>query len=170
MNNSKPLKKADESAKLFLMDILHGEAMPFMDIDLIYKYEDTRCIFELLKCESKNPHINPYTSHPHRYPKNYRKFQNLVNIKNEFKNARLFLVNYSEENTYIEEFNDYARNLVLLMEVEGFDEQAIQEWKKKRKIGGCNFLKVKNVRRLKREEFGKLLIQMNPDNFFGKEL
>lgn len=163
---SKPLKKTDESAKRFIMEVLGEDNFPCVDIDMTYNYKGTRCIFEFLKCEKPSSYLHPYNSHPHRYPRNYRKFKSLVNLKDEFKNARLFLINYTDKDVYIKEAEDTAKNLVLIMEVEGYNAKAIEKWRRNGEKGSCNFLKITNVAYLTRETFKKKLMDLNPDKFF----
>jgi hypothetical protein len=95
--HSKPISKADDSAKELIIEALGGENTYGFDVDSIYYFEneDKWVVIEFLKCDHKN--VRPSTSHPSRYWKmNWRKFASLWRIVGML-DAEFYLVNYEDQ-------------------------------------------------------------------------
>ena len=107
---SKTLNKIDESAKEFIMNLLENDQTHGFDVDSIYYTNKGWVILELLKCDSI--YATPYTSHPNRYPWNWKKFVCLYELCKKL-NGELWLINYS--------FKDSDKDLVKLRIVESID-------------------------------------------------
>jgi len=90
---SKPIGKIDETSKEFIMELLGREETHGIDIDCIYYIKGKGwIIFEFLKCDT----VDPYESHPNRYPFNWKKFAALFELSKKLE-GELILVNYSKE-------------------------------------------------------------------------
>ena len=78
---SKPIGKIDEASKEFIMELLGEEETHGIDIDSIYYIRGKGwIIFEFLKCDT----VDPYESHPNRYPFNWKKFATLFELSKKF--------------------------------------------------------------------------------------
>ncbi|MBQ4119083.1 MAG: hypothetical protein IJD45_01680 [Clostridia bacterium] len=149
MNYSKPIKKADDNSKSFIMECLSGEDTHGIDVDSLYYYEDCWYVFEYLKCDT----ISPYKSDPKFYPWNWRKFYSLYFLANSLK-GRLFLVNYSNR----DEDND--KDKVKVMEVIDFDYKKARSYKKNVDITPYEYMELKNYE-MTRVEFADWLKKIN---------
>jgi hypothetical protein len=93
---SKPIRKIDEASKEFIIELLGKEETHGIDIDSIYYIKGKGwIIFEFLKCDT----VDPYDSHPNRYPFNWKKFATLFELSKKLE-GELILVNYSKENKW----------------------------------------------------------------------
>lgn len=109
IERSKPIKKNDEASKEFIIELLNGEKTHGIDIDSIYyTKENGWIILEFLKCDT----VDPYQSHPNRYPFNWKKFATLFTLSQKLE-GQLILVNYSKE--------DKWKNNIKLLFVENVD-------------------------------------------------
>lgn len=115
---SKVLGHDDTSGFEFVKRTLGNNVTAAVNFDRLQKDPQLGyIIFEFLKCEEEQT-VTPYTSHPNRYwNKNSSKFLSLWRAKQDF-DAKLYLVNYAEENT---RYSDQ----VLLIEVLDMDENGI---------------------------------------------
>lgn len=115
---SKPLKKNDQSAFDFSVEMLNGNPVGGINIETIYNHpKNGYFVFEFLLCDEKQ-HVNPFTSHPNRYwHKNKMKFISLYAITQALEGT-LFLVNYAKKGTPHED-------KVLLIRVEHLDDSGI---------------------------------------------
>jgi hypothetical protein len=117
-DKSKPLRKGDESAADFVMEMLAGDPTFGINFDRIQWDNVTNryVIVEFLLTEERDD-VDPWTSHPNRYfLKNARKFQSLWELAKQF-DAALVLVNYAKKGTKHE-------NKVKLMEVVNVNPQS----------------------------------------------
>jgi hypothetical protein len=95
-DESKKISKADESSKLFIMDMLGSEHTHGIDIDSIYFIKEKKWLmFEFLKSDKKDP----FDCGPNLYPWNWKKFVTLFEISKRL-DAYLWLVNYSLEDAW----------------------------------------------------------------------
>ncbi len=97
MNESKPIKKADDASKLLIIEALAGNVTYGFDVDSIYYFEreGSWVVIEFLKCDHAT--VKPSNSHPSRYwDKNWRKFASLWRLTKTLAGS-LFLVNYEDE-------------------------------------------------------------------------
>jgi len=93
---SKPIGKIDEASKEFIMELLGNEETHGIDIDCIYYIKGKGwIIFEFLKCDT----VDPYESHPNRYPFNWKKFATLFKLSKKLE-GELILVNYSKKDRW----------------------------------------------------------------------
>ena len=96
LEKSKPIGKVNEASKEFIMELLGDEETHGIDIDCIYYIEGRGwIIFEFLKCDT----VDPYESHPNRYPFNWKKFATLFELSRSL-GGKLILVNYSKEDKW----------------------------------------------------------------------
>ena len=96
LKKSKPIGKTDEASKEFIIELLEGEETHGIDIDSIYYIKEGGwIIFEFLKCDT----VDPYESHPNRYPFNWKKFATLFELSKKLE-GKLILVNYSKDNKW----------------------------------------------------------------------
>ncbi len=147
---SKPIGKSDDSSKEFIIDCLAGNSTGGFDIDSIYYVDSVWYVFEYLKVE--NPYVTPHSSHPRRYPWNWRKFYSLWNLTQKLA-GKLFLINYSDRKQ--------DSNEVKVMEVEDFDLKKIQDFMSDYKQGNyCDYMKLKE-RNMTKKEFSEYLIELN---------
>lgn len=117
---SKVLGHDDTSGFEFVKRTLGDNVTAAVNFDRLQKDpEKGYIIFEFLKCEESQM-VNPYSSHPRKYwNKNASKFLSLWRASQDF-GAKLYLVNYAEENT---EHSDK----VLVIEVLDMDETGITD-------------------------------------------
>ncbi|MHA1380793.1 MAG: hypothetical protein ACTSRG_20695 [Candidatus Helarchaeota archaeon] len=111
---SKPLGSEDESAALFVMEMLAGDPTYAINFDRVQwdSLEERYVIIEFLLCHERQfpKGITPHTSHPNKYfHMNKNKFIFLWELSQKL-GAKLYLVNYSNTETACED-------QVLLMEV-----------------------------------------------------
>ena len=147
---SKTIKKTDESAKKFIMSLLDGDETHGFDVDSIYFADNKWIVIELLKCDSK--FVNPHTSHPNRYPWNWKKFVCLYELSKKLEGV-LWLVNYS--------FKESDKNLVGVLVVESIDYCKLKQYID----NGCvernlDYLKTKEFK-YTLEEFKKIFRDLN---------
>lgn len=147
---SKTIKKTDESAKKFIMSLLDGDETHGFDVDSIYFADNKWIVIELLKCDSK--FVNPHTSHPNRYPWNWKKFVCLYELSKKLEGV-LWLVNYS--------FKESDKNLVGVLVVESIDYCKLKQYID----NGCvernlDYLKTKEFK-YTLEEFKKVFRDLN---------
>lgn len=91
-DKSKIIRKTNEASKRFIMLLLDGCETHGIDIDsLYYTKDDGWIIFEFLKCDT----VDPYESHPNRYPFNWKKFATLFGLSEKLE-GQLWLINYSD--------------------------------------------------------------------------
>jgi len=103
MTDSKTLKGIDDSSARLIKNVLAGKNGYGIDIEIIFKTKSQGWVMmEFLKCEDR-PDVNPCSSHPKRYWKNWRKFAKLWEITKKL-NSKLYLVNYEEK-----EINKYGK-------------------------------------------------------------
>jgi len=145
-NGSKPISKTDDYSKQFIIDCLNGDNTHGFDIDSIYFYDGKWCLFEYLKCESKN--VTPHTSDPKFYAYNWRKFYSLYALASEL-NGRLILVNYSTRES--------DGDLVKVMEVLSFNYEKAKAYNNEKVY---EYMKLKETR-MKRAEFSQWLRKIN---------
>lgn len=113
MAESKKISKGDDSSKQFIIDLLGGNITHGGDIDCIYLRKGKKwLIIEFLKCDT----VDPFNSHPNRYPKNWRKFATLFEIAQQL-HGDLWLVNYS--------LNEEWKNMIKLLVVKGIDYKLV---------------------------------------------
>lgn len=116
---SKPLSTDDESAIVFVKEMLAGDPTYAINFDRI-QWDNAigrYVILEYLLCDEKQfaYGITPYTSHPKKYfYKNSQKFISLWRFSNEF-NSKLYLINYSKKGTIFEDE-------ILLMDVHNVNQ------------------------------------------------
>lgn len=113
-------KSASENRTgLFIKEILGKYNTYGMDIDSIYfdKTINRYIVIEFLHCDSRDP----FYSHPHYYPFNYKKFCSLREIADKL-DAELWLVNFST-------LEDY-KNHVRILKVKAIDYDLIESYKK----------------------------------------
>ncbi len=90
-DHSKALVKADESAKLLIIEALEGVQTHGFDVDSIF-YTDHWIVLEFLRCVT----VRPFNSDPARYwHKNWRKFAALWALTKKLDGV-LYLVNYED--------------------------------------------------------------------------
>lgn len=147
--SSKKIKKTDDSAKEFIIKCLKDNPTYGFDIDSIYYLNNQYYIFEYLKCE--NEYVSPHTSHPRRYPYNWRKFYSLWEITNKL-GGFLFLVNYSDRSA--------DKNLVKLIYVKDFKYEKLDELDGCKKGSKIDFLETEEFD-LTDDEFSEYLINLN---------
>lgn len=155
---SKPIEKADDSAKEFVIKALQGDETHGFDLDSIYslKTPDGRTqyiIFEFLKCDSEK--VTPLTSEPARYPYNWRKFVRLFNISRKL-DAKLFLVNYSDR--------PIDKNEIKVMLVKDIDFNALEAYDSKPRNARpkyLDYIKYENVVEMTFEQFSDFLRNIN---------
>lgn len=137
---SKELGHDDSSGFEFAKELLAGDVTAGINFDRIMKNPmEGYQIIEYLLCDEKQPHVNPYTSHPRKYwDRNKNKFLALWRIKLDF-DATLYLVNYAKRGTTHD-------NKVLLIEVLDMDEIGILEERQTRfsRRGFSMWLREKN--------------------------
>lgn len=146
MENSKPLKRTDESATRLVINTLNGKNAYGINIDTIFKTKKHGYVLlEFLKCESK--YVNGCQSHPRRYwKKNWRKFVRLWEIAKKL-DAKFILVNYEEP-----ALNSYAN--FRIMEVDMNVKPSEDRIVKTRDIVPCG----------KFEDFKKFYLELNEDH------
>lgn len=116
---SKPIGKADDSAKEFIINILDGDKTRGFDVDSIYYSGGRWKIIEFLKCENEN--VTPHTSDPKYYPWNWKKFYSLYQVA-QVMSGDLILVNYSDR--------DHDKHEVRIMKVDKFDYDTLRKYVK----------------------------------------
>lgn len=115
---SKAIGKADDDAKILIIEALEGKHTGGFDLDSIYKIGDTYYVLEFLKCDT----VRPNKSHPNRYWfKNSQKFISLWDISKKLE-GYLFLVNYEESR---EQFKVIK---VLELDKTGILKEEAREW------------------------------------------
>ena len=115
---SKAIGKADDDAKLLIIEALEGKHTGGLDLDSIYKIGDIYYVLEFLKCDT----VRPNKSHPNRYWfKNSQKFISLWDISKKLE-GYLFLVNYEESR---EQFKVIK---VLELDKTGILKEDAREW------------------------------------------
>ena len=90
-DKSKMIKKTDEASKQFIIFLLDRKETHGIDVDCVYHTKDGWLLIEFLKCDT----VDPYESHPNRYPFNWKKFATLFELSNKLE-GELWLVNYSK--------------------------------------------------------------------------
>jgi len=105
-DKSKMIRKTNEASKEFIMSLLEGSETHGIDVDCVYFTKNGWIIFEFLKCDT----VDPYDSHPNRYPFNWRKFATLFELSKKLK-GRLYLVNYS----YLEKWKNHIKIIYVKM-------------------------------------------------------
>ncbi|MCQ1530680.1 hypothetical protein [Lutispora saccharofermentans] len=149
---SKRIGKTDESGKKLIIKMLGSQKTHGFDIDSIYYLDGKWRIIELLKCDT----VEPYKSHPFRYPKNWQKFASLFEITNALK-GELWLVNYST----VPEWENEVRLLI----VEDMYYDKIKEYLKKPKVYGApeylEYLKIKKDSLMTYDEFSDFFREVN---------
>ena len=105
---SKKIQKADEESKKFIIYLLANDETHGIDIDSIYFTRNGWIIFEFLKCDT----VDPYDSHPNRYPFNWRKFATLFELSKKLE-GKLILINYSKKEEW--------KNHIKMMHVKGIN-------------------------------------------------
>ena len=115
---SKPIGKADDDAKLLIIETLEGEYTGGFDLDSIYKIKGKYHVLEFLKCDT----IRPNDSHPKRYWfKNKQKFISLWEITQKLEGV-LYLINYENSR---EQFKVIK---VLELNEVGINKEKIKIW------------------------------------------
>ena len=132
------------------MSLLDGDETHGFDVDSIYFADNKWIVIELLKCDSK--FVNPHTSHPNRYPWNWKKFVCLYELSKKLEGV-LWLVNYS--------FKESDKNLVGVLVVESIDYCKLKQYID----NGCvernlDYLKTKEFK-YTLEEFKKVFRDLN---------
>ena len=91
-NLSKKISKADDDAKMLIIEALEDNFTGGFDLDSIYEINGKYVVIEFLKCIT----VKPFKSHPNRYWfKNSKKFISLWKITKKL-DGTLFLVNYED--------------------------------------------------------------------------
>lgn len=115
---SKSIGKADDDAKILIIEALEGKHTGGFDLDSIYLIGNTYYVLEFLKCDT----VRPNKSHPSRYWfKNSQKFISLWDITQKL-GGYLYLVNYEESR---EQFRVIK---VLELNESGIQKELIKEW------------------------------------------
>ena len=150
---SKVIRKGDDSSKNFIIEMLNGNETHGFDVDSIYNCQGRWVVIEFLKCDSE--YVTPHTSHPNKYPWNWRKFVSLFKLSQKLE-GDLFLVNYSDK--------DCDKDEVRIMKVSGIDYEALDKYVKSRIVRtNSNYVIIEPQDDLKinREEFQKWFLDLN---------
>ncbi len=115
---SKAIGKADDDAKILIIEALEEKHTGGFDLDSIYLIEGKYHVLEFLKCDT----VRPNESHPKRYWfKNSQKFISLWNITQKLEGV-LYLVNYEASR---EQFKVIK---VLDLDETGITKEKMKEW------------------------------------------
>lgn len=155
-NDSKPISKSDDSSKAFIMKVLETEKTHGFDVDSVYYDKDEKwMLFEYLKCE--NEFLTPHSSHPSRYPWNWRKFYSLFQMAEKL-GGQLILVNYSDRE------NDMDQ--VRVLKVRGIDYQQLElyirmNFKQRQYMKSLDYLTIDSDEKMTFDEYKEWLKGIN---------
>lgn len=114
-NQSKKIIKADESSKLFIMELLGNNVTHGIDVDsLYYTRDDKWLVLEFCKCDT----VDPYDSHPNRYAFNWKKFVSLFELNKKLE-GEFWVINYSKKEEW--------KNHIKIIKVSGIRYEIIKE-------------------------------------------